>query len=46
MRNYWWLGVTKDIEKYVDRCDMCQRIKNWTEIPVEKLIVNEVPEKP
>jgi len=23
MRNYWWPRVTKDIGKYVDRCDMC-----------------------
>ena len=23
IRNYWWLGVTKDIGKYVNRCDMC-----------------------
>jgi len=22
-RNCWWLEVTKDVEKYVDRCDMC-----------------------
>jgi len=22
-RNYWWLKVTKNIEKYVDGCDMC-----------------------
>jgi len=23
MRNYWWLGVIKDVGKYVERCDMC-----------------------
>jgi len=22
-RNYWWPRVTRDVEKYVDRCDMC-----------------------
>ena len=21
--NYWWPGVTKDIRKYVNSCDMC-----------------------
>ena len=21
-KNYWWLEVTKDVGKYVDRCDM------------------------
>jgi len=25
-RNYWWLGVIKNIGKYMERCDMCQRI--------------------
>ena len=37
MRNYWWLEVIRDVEKYVDRCDLCQRIKNQMEAPVEKL---------
>ncbi len=45
MRNYWWPEVTKDIGKYMEGCDMCQRIKNRTEVPVEKLIANEIPEK-
>ena len=27
-RNYWWPKVTKDIGKYVDEYDMCQKIKN------------------
>ena len=22
-RNYWWLGVTRDVGKYVERCDAC-----------------------
>jgi len=22
-RNYWWPGVTKEVERYVDGCDMC-----------------------
>jgi len=44
-RNYWWLGVTRDIEKYVERCNMCQRIKNRIELPAEKLKLSEVPRK-
>ena len=44
-RNYWWLGVTRDIERYVEECDLYQRIKNRIEIPVGKLIMNEVLEK-
>ena len=45
MRNYWWLEVIRDVEKYVDRCDLCQRIKNQMEAPAEKLMANEMLEK-
>jgi len=45
MRNYWWPGVTKEVGKYVDGCNACQRIKNRTEIPVGKLMANEILEK-
>ena len=34
----------KDIGKYVNGYDMYQRIKNCTELPVDKLMVNEVLE--
>ena len=44
-RNYWWPGVTKDVGKYVEGCDACQRMKNRTEAPAGKLMMNEVPEK-
>ena len=27
-RNYWWPGVTRDVGRYVEGCDMCQWIKN------------------
>jgi len=46
MRNYWWLEVMKDVEKYVKEYDMCQRIKNRTEMPAEKLKLSEILEKP
>jgi len=26
-RNYWWLGVTKEVGRYVDGCNACQRTK-------------------
>ena len=45
-RNYWWLGVIKDVGKYVEGCDMCQRMKNGMEVPVGKLKSSKVPEKP
>ena len=35
----------RDIEQYVKRCDIFQRMKNRTEIPVEKLKLSEVLEK-
>jgi len=46
MRNYWWPGVTRNIGKYVEECDMCQRMKNRMEVPAGKLKLSEVPEKP
>jgi len=39
-----WLGVTKNVEKYVDKYDLCQRIKNRIEILAEKLMANEISE--
>jgi len=45
IRNYWWLEMTKDIGKYVEGYDMCQRIKNRTETPAEKLKLSKVLEK-
>jgi len=46
MRNYWWLGVTKNVGKYVNGYDIYQRMKNCTEILAKKLMVNKVPERP
>ena len=31
-RNYWWPEVTKDVGRHVDGCDMCQKMKNRTEV--------------
>jgi len=44
-RNYWWPGVTRDVGRYVERCNLCQRMKNRTEEPVGKLKLSEVPQK-
>ena len=44
-RNYWWPGVMRDVEKYVEGCDLCQRIKNRTEELAGKLKLSEVPQK-
>ena len=44
-RNYWWPGVTRDVGKYVEECDLCQRMKNRAEEPAGKLKLSEVPQK-
>jgi len=45
-RNYWWPGVTRDVGKYVEGCDLCQRMKNRTEELAGKLKLSEIPKKP
>jgi len=46
VRNYWWPEVTKEVGRYVDGCDACQRYKNQSEVPAGKLMPNAIPEKP
>jgi len=36
----------KEMGRYVDECDACQRYKNRSEAPAEKLMFNIIPEKP
>ena len=43
IRNYWWPGVTRDVGKYVEGCDLYQQMKNRTKELVEKLKLSEVP---
>jgi len=45
-RNYWWPGVMRDVGRYVEGCDLYQRMKNRTEEVAGKLKLSEVPEKP
>jgi len=44
-RNYWWPGVTRDVEKYIEGCNLCQRMKNRMEEIARKLKLSEVLEK-
>ena len=44
-RNSWWLGVTRDVGRYVEECDLCQRMKNRIEELAGKLKLSEIPEK-
>jgi len=46
MRNYWWPGVTRDVGKYVEGCDVYQRMKNRMKELAGKLKLSEVLEKP
>ena len=45
-KNYWWPGVTREVGRYIEDCDLCQWIKNRTEEVVGKLKLGEVLEKP
>jgi len=44
-RNYWWPGVTRDIGRYMEECDLCQQMKNRMEEIAEKLKLSKVLEK-
>jgi len=44
-RNFWWPGVTKEVKRYVEGCDACQRNKNHTEQLAGKLMPNSILEK-
>jgi len=45
IRDYWWPEVIRDIRRYVEGCDLCQRMKNRTEEVAGKLKLSEVSEK-
>ena len=45
-RNYWWPGITRDIGRYVEGCNLCQKMKNRTEEIAGKLKLSEIPAKP
>ena len=45
-RNFWQPEVTKKVKKYIEEYNICQRNKNCTEAPAEKLMPNTVLEKP
>ena len=45
-KNYWWPGVMRNIGRYVEGCNLCQRMKNRMEKITGKLKLSEVLEKP
>jgi len=44
-RNFWWLGVTREVKWYIEGCNACQQNKNQTQPLAEKLMPNLIPEK-
>jgi len=44
-RNFWWPGVTREVKRYMEGYNACQRNKNRTEQPAGKLMPNLIPDK-
>ena len=44
-RNFWWPGVMREVKRYMEGYDTCQRNKNCTEQPAGKLMPNSIPDK-
>jgi len=44
-RNFWWPGVTREVKRYVEGCNACQRNKNHTKQPAGKLMPNLIVDK-
>ena len=44
-RNYWWLGISRYIAKFMSKCDSCNHVKNFPSKCVGKLIPNAIPSK-
>ena len=44
-RNYWWPEEIRGVRKYINGCDMCQKMKNRIEAPVEKLKLSKISKK-
>jgi hypothetical protein len=45
-QNYWWPGMKKDIQKYVQGCNICQTVKPDQQAKAAPLHPNEIPEWP
>ena len=45
-RNYWWLGMKEDIQRYIASCNTCQTVKPDRQVKVAPLHPNEIPEGP
>jgi len=45
-RNFLCPGITKEVKRYVEGCNFCQKNKNCTEQLAGKLMPNSTPNKP
>src|SRR3982074_2259530 len=45
-RNYWWPNIMNDIQKYINRCQSCQKTKPRNIKPAAPLHPNEIPSEP
>jgi Integrase zinc binding domain len=43
-RNYWWLTIRKDVQTYIQGCEVCQRTKTRTQAKAAPLIPHEIPD--
>ena len=44
--NYWWPGLQKDVQKYIQGCRTCQTVKPDRQAKSAPLHPNEIPERP
>jgi hypothetical protein len=45
-RDYWWPGMIWEVNKYVDGCLICPKVKPIREKPVGELKPTEIPAEP
>ena len=45
-KDFYWIGMVKDLKQYVRECDVCQRLKNETCFPTGLLQPLTIPERP
>jgi Integrase zinc binding domain/dUTPase len=44
-RNYWWPTIRRDVQVYVQGCEVCQRTKARTQAKAAPLNPNEIPDQ-
>ena len=44
-QNYWWPGLQKDVQKYIQGCKTCQTVKPDRQAKSAPLHPNEIPER-